>query len=189
MRNYREKYLEIILNGGVITLTFDNWEVVEDVKFGETHYPERFDSQMGSATKVSARRPLSMKVVFRLAYPRTIGKLNDLLAYTRDRYTMDVRLWGWRTWPAASPTFVTPAYKQYAMIVEHPADLSWNYQARGEGQNKDIRPEFTFWTTERLTLPEKTDLSGGLILSQDGSPLIVATTADSGIPKPKVSTT
>lgn len=182
---YRQKYVEILLNAGTRVLTFDNWEVTDDIQFGESHYPEIFNSAMGYATKVSARQPMMWKVAFNLTYPSTIGKLNDLIAFTRDRYQMEVRIWGAREWPAASTQFVTPAYYNMEAIVEWPRDLSWRHQSRGQGINKEQKPEFRFYETLPLVLPEKSDLSGGLVLAGDGSTIVLnaSTLTATGVPK------
>lgn len=167
-RNYREEYLKIDLNNGTKIITFDNWEIVKDVEFGETHYPEIHKSALGYASKVSARIPMKMKVTFRLAYPKTVGKLNDILAYTRDRYNMRVFLYGFSQWPAASPAWVHPNSFDMDAVIEFPNDLVWRQIARGEGFNRETEPEIIFWESASLKLPTQNENSGIFTLPGDG---------------------
>jgi hypothetical protein len=185
---YRETYVQLFFNNMTTEITFDNWEVSQDIKFGERHFPEVSKSAMGKASKVSARIPLSFEVSFNLCYPKTIGKLNDILAITRDRYTLLVRVWGAREWPASSPAFVTPAFWEIPCILEFPESLSWRHIARGQGISKDTKPVFIFHESERLAEPATQDiLSGQLVLAGDGSNLVLSAGIATGIPKTKVT--
>lgn len=157
---WASNFILLLWNGGPEYTIFDTHEIAGNVKVGQHYYPEIFQSEMGYATKIAREQARPIDFNIKLFYPWTVEKLNKIVAYTAQRYRLDIFVNNFCDMSVGSSVLQRQVLEMEA-VLEYSPDIVFQEVGGAKGIQKDIEIPIRAYESRPIRFPRSEDDQGG----------------------------